>query len=265
YATRLAAIGSHLTEDGDILLYGCDIGAGSGGEAFVQALALATGADVAASANATGAAARGGDWVLEYSFGQIESQAVQASAFAGLMAAPTVTGTMKDTSVVEPSTINASPTASEVTLGGWAIGDDEVDSDQVTVQVTLSNPAAGALTSLDPGQGSAIVNGLQFTGTAAEATAWVNQIKFTAADTELGLTAAQTMLRVTVTDHELTPLSSFKEIRLTVTPSNDPAALNTQPGDGTVTVTEGGSIAISGGTGEAGGPFGLRILDPELE
>ena len=37
-----------LTEDGDILLYGCDIAAGEEGEAFIEELAELTAADIAA-------------------------------------------------------------------------------------------------------------------------------------------------------------------------------------------------------------------------
>lgn len=60
-SATLARIGTALSESGDILLYGCNTGAGETGQAFVEQLALATGADVAASNDATGAAAMGGD------------------------------------------------------------------------------------------------------------------------------------------------------------------------------------------------------------
>jgi len=73
YAAELAAIGAGLTADGDILLYGCNIAADAQGQSFLAALAGATGADVAASNNATGAQALGGDWVLERQSGTIEA------------------------------------------------------------------------------------------------------------------------------------------------------------------------------------------------
>nr|WP_256834456.1 DUF4347 domain-containing protein [Pseudomonas oleovorans] len=82
----LAAIGQALTADGDILLYGCDTGAGSNGATFVQSLAELTGADVAASNNATGAASQGGDWQLEIHQGSIETTALQARSYEGLLA-----------------------------------------------------------------------------------------------------------------------------------------------------------------------------------
>ncbi|MEO7323282.1 MAG: Ig-like domain-containing protein [Dokdonella sp.] len=66
----LQIIGAALRPGGDILLYGCDVGAGESGAQFVTALAQATGASVAASDNATG---RGGDWALEINSGTVHS------------------------------------------------------------------------------------------------------------------------------------------------------------------------------------------------
>nr|WP_315217028.1 Ig-like domain-containing protein [uncultured Duganella sp.] len=80
----LLTIGRAMAEGGDILLYGCDVGAGSAGAAFIERLAEATGADVAASTNLTGAAAQGGDWRLEVASGRIETAAVVDPALAAL-------------------------------------------------------------------------------------------------------------------------------------------------------------------------------------
>lgn len=71
YSTQLSGIGKALSPDGDILLYGCDVGAGREGQAFVSRLAGLTGADIAASDDNTGASAKGGDWDLEITTGQI--------------------------------------------------------------------------------------------------------------------------------------------------------------------------------------------------
>ena len=240
YSTQLATIGEHLTTDGDILLYGCDIGEGAAGAQFVQALARATGADVAASTDATGAAARGGDWTLEYSTGQIDVAVLHDAAYTGLLDAPSVTGTMKDASVAEPSSLNADG-ASTLGLSGWTIADSGQGTGTVTVDVILSNTSAGSLVDAS-GHSTAVSGGLEFTGSAAAAQAWVNQLSFTAADTELGNTAAKTTLTVKVTDQETVPLSSQKSIDITVTPSNDPTTLadghqnvdETNAGDGSL-------------------------------
>jgi len=89
YQTQWQAMGSSLTATGDILLYGCNVGDGAVGQAFVQAVAVATRADVAASTNATGAAALGGDWVLEQTSGVVEAAGLHTDSFAGLLGANT--------------------------------------------------------------------------------------------------------------------------------------------------------------------------------
>jgi VCBS repeat-containing protein len=72
YAGELTSIGQSLSDNGDILLYGCDVGSGAAGATFLQTLARATNADVAASLNDTGARALGGDWQLEAQVGTVE-------------------------------------------------------------------------------------------------------------------------------------------------------------------------------------------------
>jgi uncharacterized delta-60 repeat protein len=87
YLQGLQAIGQALTETGDLLLYGCNVAAGEAGRAFIEAVAKATGADVAASSDPTGAVAQGGDWVLEQATGGIEAAGIQGSDLSGLLAA----------------------------------------------------------------------------------------------------------------------------------------------------------------------------------
>ena len=104
HADALTAIGSSLTADGDILIYGCDIGAGSDGKALVDEIARITQADVAASTDATGATKEGGDWTLEYTTGTVEaaSLAFADSVDPFLLGVPTVTS-VDDTTYVEGS------------------------------------------------------------------------------------------------------------------------------------------------------------------
>ncbi|WP_226067319.1 putative Ig domain-containing protein [Dickeya zeae] len=92
----LATLGSALTEDGDLLLYGCDIGA-TGSGAFLQLLHETTGADIAASNDNTGAAALGGDWVLETSVGDIQAHSLSVSDYSHLLSTVTfVDGSQED-------------------------------------------------------------------------------------------------------------------------------------------------------------------------
>jgi len=67
----LSVISGSLSADGDLLLYGCRVGDGDAGRDFIESLAIRTGADVAASDDATGADALGGDWDLEVTIGAV--------------------------------------------------------------------------------------------------------------------------------------------------------------------------------------------------
>ena len=118
HANDLATIGKALTADGDILLYGCDAGAGSAGHALVQSLAQLTGADVAASSDLTGAASQGGNWTLEVQTGQIEALLpfnVQALAeYSGVLA----TGTALEATAT--GTYDSMQGIAKLTSGGHA-------------------------------------------------------------------------------------------------------------------------------------------------
>ncbi len=86
YSASLSTIGSALSENADILVYGCDVAFGVEGEAFMQRFAAATGADVAASTDDTGSTELGGDWDLETAVGVIETGTLQPVSWAHLLA-----------------------------------------------------------------------------------------------------------------------------------------------------------------------------------
>lgn len=73
YADALTNWRGALTEDADILLYGCNVAASQAGQDFVQQIDQLTGADVGASKDLTGSASVGGNWNLEFSTGAIEN------------------------------------------------------------------------------------------------------------------------------------------------------------------------------------------------
>ena len=88
-ATQIKGWKQALAPGADLLLYGCDIAEHSDGRALIDALSRLTGADVAASDNLTGAAAKGGDWDLEYRTGPIEAalalSAQERASFSGVL------------------------------------------------------------------------------------------------------------------------------------------------------------------------------------
>ncbi|MEM1192025.1 MAG: DUF4347 domain-containing protein, partial [Pseudomonadota bacterium] len=96
HADELAAIGAALSVDGDILIYGCDFSGGEDGLEAAMILGGLTGADIAASTDDTGAAALGGDWDLETNVGSVETESIQARAFAGLLASPQIDLNFRD-------------------------------------------------------------------------------------------------------------------------------------------------------------------------
>ncbi|MEQ9407094.1 MAG: cadherin domain-containing protein [Fuerstiella sp.] len=73
YAGEFAAWGRSLSAEADLLIYGCELASSATGEEFIDSLSVLTGADVAASDDNTGHATFGGDWILEYATGVIET------------------------------------------------------------------------------------------------------------------------------------------------------------------------------------------------
>ncbi|MBF0357366.1 MAG: DUF4347 domain-containing protein [Magnetococcales bacterium] len=95
YTQALTQWGDALTTGGDILFYGCDVGAGDAGAEFVEQLSQLTGADIAASDDLTGS--QGGDWSLEKISGNVETEVAltitSQENYAGTLATITVTST----------------------------------------------------------------------------------------------------------------------------------------------------------------------------
>lgn len=78
YAAALQSWAKSLATGAEILLYGCEVAAGSVGQWFVNQLKSLTGAEIAASTNLTGSAALGGDWRLEFSTASVQAPIVFA-------------------------------------------------------------------------------------------------------------------------------------------------------------------------------------------
>lgn len=93
HKAALEAIAQALTEDADILLYGCDFTAGESGVAAATLLGEITGADIAASSNATGHADWGGDWILETEIGGLETSSLAMLGWEGVLAPIAITNT----------------------------------------------------------------------------------------------------------------------------------------------------------------------------
>jgi uncharacterized delta-60 repeat protein len=80
YFDELLVISNALSENADLLIYGCNFGEGVEGGLAAARLAQLTGSDVAASIDPTGHADLGGDWDLELVEGVIETDVVVSDA-----------------------------------------------------------------------------------------------------------------------------------------------------------------------------------------
>ena len=98
--TSLASLGASLSGEGDLLFYGCNVAQGPVGRTFIDAVALATGADVAASTDLTGASFLGGNWQLEAGTGSIEAGSLAIVRYAQTLESPDVLASTSTTATL---------------------------------------------------------------------------------------------------------------------------------------------------------------------
>jgi methionine-rich copper-binding protein CopC len=119
-------IGDSLTETGDMLLYGCNVAQGEAGLAFINTLAQFTGADVAASDDATG---YGGDIELE-----IRSCTIEAISLSSIHTHPSLSFESESNNAADTS----GPSVSDISLSLYEIN-LSTGSKNVTATVTVSD------------------------------------------------------------------------------------------------------------------------------
>ena len=76
---ELATWRERLSQDADILIYGCNVAETEEGKELTRQVAEVTGADVAASEDQTGHASLGADWELEFQVGELSQQSLPAT------------------------------------------------------------------------------------------------------------------------------------------------------------------------------------------
>ncbi|WP_291179347.1 Ig-like domain-containing protein [Gimesia sp.] len=94
YSEQIASWGNAFTAETDLLFYGCNLAGSDSGQELLGEIQTLTGADIAASTDETGSAARGGDWDLEFESGNLETQVIFSTLlqdnWQGLFATETV-------------------------------------------------------------------------------------------------------------------------------------------------------------------------------
>jgi Ca2+-binding RTX toxin-like protein len=80
YSSELNGWVKALTDNADILIYGCEVAKGSSGQALIASFGKLTGATVAASTTLVGSTAHGGNWELDSATGTIYTSIAIAPA-----------------------------------------------------------------------------------------------------------------------------------------------------------------------------------------
>jgi hypothetical protein len=221
-----------LTEQADLLLYGCSLASNTAGIALLERLAALTGADVSASDDPTGSPAVGGDWSLELATGAIEARTLFAggdsSGWQGLL----------DGDVPPVNTVPGPQTATEdvpLAITGLSVSDADGDLSAVSLAVgrgTLSVVLDGGATI---GAGANDSGALTLTGTQSQITAALATLTY------LGAADVNGADTLTVTSTDAGGRSATDSVAIDVLAVNDPPTLT---GDLQATVDEGGSVVL---------------------
>ncbi|MBE0589499.1 MAG: DUF4347 domain-containing protein, partial [Hydrogenophaga sp.] len=263
HSETLQGWAQYLSEDADILLYGCDIAAGGDGQNFLQELSHITGADITASTDATGSAERGGNWVLEAQIGTVDAGVILSAAatdgYAGLLAA---------TAVVDSNAAGTRTTPEDTPL---AITGVQVNGDSPTDVITLTVVTTGG-TSLLGSTGSLTFTGtngtgsFSVTGTIANVNSALGSLTYAP---ELNLNSSTAGFAPSITFNVTAGgVGSVVVDNIAVTAVNDAPDLSIQ---NDLVVSEGGNgafsldqLAVSGDALDADIGTGQQVLDQQM-
>ncbi|MGE4456300.1 MAG: DUF4347 domain-containing protein, partial [Arcobacteraceae bacterium] len=146
FDTVLQTMKNSLSEDGDILLYGCNVANDGTGQEFIDLLASETQADVAASNDVTGNSNVNGDWDLEIETGSIETSTIVVENY-NYSLAPSISGLTSISFTEHDSKITA---ASSISFsGGSNYGNGYIEfkvSSNMDVGDRLSIDSGGSVT-----------------------------------------------------------------------------------------------------------------------
>ncbi len=107
HAGEIASWRNSLADNANILFWGCNVGAGTAGQTFLSVMHDLTGVEIGASTDRTGAAALGGNWILEATTGPllagIPFSSAALAAYNNVLD-QTLTQTFTDTYTFPPGT-----------------------------------------------------------------------------------------------------------------------------------------------------------------
>lgn len=199
---KLATLGSALTQHGDLMLYGCDVGGGGKGDALLASLSKVTGADVAASVDATGSRLMGGNWVLEKHTGDIETHAMAIEAYSDVLTVVTFNGSDPDLQYNQTTITRTVDGQTMTFIGGNGAGGMAIDT-------SYGSEGLYALEGVTTGSDTKLTirppNGYTFDITGLKAGAETGKVRF---DLTFG-NGTTASFDVTVSSNGFTSISSF--------------------------------------------------------
>lgn len=171
YVPQIGEWHNSLSEDADLLFYGCDLAATDNGRTLIRSLSTITAADVAASDDDTGHSNYEADWQLEYQIGAVEtdiafSQSLQDNWLQKLAVITVTTTTdvidaadgltslreavIQANSATGADTIQLSAGIYQLTIG--STGEDNAAAGDLDLRSDITIVAAGSgLTTIDGG------------------------------------------------------------------------------------------------------------------
>ncbi|MFN8753663.1 MAG: cadherin-like domain-containing protein, partial [Betaproteobacteria bacterium] len=258
-ATELAARTSllqgwrgHLTAGADLLLYGCKVGADGTASPLLALLAATTGADVAASTDATATHARGGNTVLEVATGPIQAPPAALEGLDGPLAATAITD-------ANAATIRTTFEDTEIAVSGLGITDSDAPA-SLSLQVVTTGGTARVttLTGLTFTSGANASASFTIRGTLANVNAALATLRYTPAlDQNSSTTGFAPQIALTASDLSNGGSGSLTVSNFAVVPLNDPPNLSTRVA---LAVNEGGSATF----GLAQLAASANQLDPDI-
>ena len=153
-SSSLRELGSALDDQGDVLIYGCNVAAGREGARMLKTLADITGADVAASTDWTGNGGSSADWELEASTGSIE--AIDHNLAATLASTKGTLAVSAGTSVTSASYIDSNGDQVDIRLSGpgsfriWLVGGATDQADATTLELTGTDSTSSLKATVTP-------------------------------------------------------------------------------------------------------------------
>src|SRR6476469_6567443 len=267
YESQLQGWRNALSDKADIMLYGCDVAAGSGSD-FVDRLGELTGADIAASSDRTG---RGGNWNLEFTKGDIEAPvALTPKAMAdyqGTLATITVTnsndsgpGSLRDAiaSAAAGDTIQFASTLASQTI--------TLTSGQLVINKNLTIDAVGAANLTISGNNTSRViltealtnvtlKNLIVANGKVSGTDPNNQITSAGGGIQTGSSSTLTLENCQLNNNVAgfgggiyTGFKSTTNVTNSTFDGNDGRSANSERGGGAIATKSGGSLTVKGST-----------------